>query len=140
MSSVRVLVIEDSFTIRAIIEAILAKHDDIEIVGMVDDVEGARVALNERKPHVITLDLALPDVDGWTFLDELRATSHAPVLVVSSSTVDKSAAAVEARKRGADACFDKARLVQEAPRFIRALRKAASHRYTSAELPDADAA
>jgi chemotaxis response regulator CheB len=140
MSAVRVLVIEDSFTIRAIVEAILAKYADIEIVDMVDDVEGARTALAERKPHVITLDLGLPGIDGWAFLDELRATSHAPVLVVSSATPDGSDAAAEALKRGADACFDKGRLVQETPRFIRALRRAARHRYTVATPPPEDAA
>jgi chemotaxis response regulator CheB len=138
MASVRVLIVEDSFTIRAIVESILGKHDDIEIVEMVDDVAGARAALEQRKPHVITLDLNLPGADdGWAFLDELKASAHAPVLVVSSSTVDGSEASAEALRRGADACFDKARLVQDAPRFLKALRKAASHRYTTPQLPDA---
>ncbi len=125
MSTVRVLVIEDSLTIRAILESILERHKDIEIVGLASDVEGARACLEERQPDIITLDLTLPGIDGMAYLEELAARPHAPVIVVSSSTRDKSDQAKAAIKSGAVACFDKARLVQEAPRFVRVLRKAA---------------
>jgi chemotaxis response regulator CheB len=125
MSTVRVLVIDDSLTIRAILESILGHHKDIEIVGLASDVEEARACLEERQPDVITLDLALPDIDGMAYLEELAGGPHAPVIVVSSSTRDKSDQSKAAIKNGAVACFDKARLVQEAPRFVKVLRKAA---------------
>jgi two-component system chemotaxis response regulator CheB len=128
MRTVRVLVIDDSLTIRAILESILGRHRDIHIVGLASDVEEARHYLEERQPDVITLDLALPGLDGMDFLAELARAPHAPVLVVSSSTQDKSEKAKAAIEAGAFACFDKARLVQDAPRFVKVLRKAVDGR------------
>ena len=123
MRTVRVLVIDDSLTIRAILESILGRHADIEIVGLASDVEEAKHYLQERQPDVITLDLALPGVDGMAFLAELAGRPHAPVVVVSSSTQDKSEQAIAAVKSGAIACFDKSRLVNDADRFVKVLRR-----------------
>ena len=66
----------------------------------------------------------MPGVDGFAFLDELRSYPHAPVVVVSSATTIGSPAAEEALARGADACFDKSKIVSEAKNFIRVLKKA----------------
>jgi chemotaxis response regulator CheB len=135
MRTVRVLVIDDSLTIRGILESILGRHNDIQIVGLASDVEEAKQYLEQRQPDVITLDLALPGIDGMDFLQELAEGPHAPVLVVSSSTQDKSEKAQAAIKAGAFACFDKARLVQEAPRFVKVLRKAADARLKAHGTP-----
>jgi len=134
MRTIRVLVIDDSLTIRGIMESILGRHNDIHLIGMASDIEEARHYLDERQPDVITLDLALPGIDGMQFLEELSKGPHAPVLVVSSSTSDKSEKAEAAIKAGAFACFDKARLVQEAPRFVKVLRRAADERLKSLGL------
>jgi two-component system chemotaxis response regulator CheB len=128
MRTVRVLVIDDSLTIRGILESILGRHKDIQIVGLASDVEEAKHYLKERQPDVITLDLALPGINGMEFLEELAKVPHAPVLVLSSSTQDKSEMAQAAIKAGAFACFDKARLVQEAPRFVKVLHRAVDER------------
>ena len=134
MRIVRVLVIDDSLTIRAILESILGRHSDIEIVGLASDVKEAKHYLEERHPDVITLDLALPGIDGMDFLHELAEGPHAPVLVVSSSTQHKSEKAKIAIKAGAFACFDKARLVQDATRFVKVLHRAADERLKSLGL------
>jgi two-component system chemotaxis response regulator CheB len=134
MRTVRVLVVDDSLTIRGILQAILGRHNDIQIIGLASDVEEAKHYLEERQPDVITLDLALPGADGMEFLAELAEGPHAPVLVLSSSTQDKSEKSQAAIKAGAFACFDKARLVQEAPRFLKVLRRAADERLKSLGL------
>jgi len=128
MRTVRVLVIDDSLTIRGILESILGRHKDIQIVGLASDVEEAKHYLAERQPDVITLDLALPGVDGMEFLEQIAAGPHAPVLVVSSSTQEKSEKSKEAMKAGAFACFDKKHLVQDASRFVKVLHRAADQR------------
>lgn len=128
MRIVRVLVIDDSLTIRAILEAILGRHDDIQIIGLAGDVEEAKAYLEERQPDVITLDLALPGIDGMAFLEELAEGPHPPVVVVSTSTLHKSDQSIAAIKSGAVACFDKARLVQDANRFVKVLRRVAEAR------------
>jgi chemotaxis response regulator CheB len=125
-----VLVIDDSMTVRAIIEQILEGEPDLAVIGSASDVPSARAMIARHGPSVITLDLAMPGIDGLAFLDELAGGPHAPVLVVSSHTKPDSVAEIDALRRGAAACFDKARLVSEGRRFARVLRKVA-HRATT---------
>ncbi|MFA6117819.1 MAG: response regulator [Sphingomonas sp.] len=123
-----VLIIDDSLTVRAIIEEMLSADRDWRVVGSASDVDTARALIAELRPSVITLDLAMPGIDGMSFLDELAASPHAPVLVVSSHTRDGSDTAQEAVARGAVACFDKAHLVSHAKDFRRILGKSARAR------------
>src|SRR3954467_6425322 len=96
-----VLVIDDSLTIRGIIESVLEKDGTWELIGPASDIEHARVLIRERKPDVITLDLAMPGTGGLAFLDELSGCNHPPVVVVSSSTRDDSPESEEAKRKGA---------------------------------------
>lgn len=121
-----VLIIDDSLTVRAIIEGLLAEDREFSVVGSASDVVTARDMIARLHPRVITLDLFMPGIDGMTFLDELGAGAHAPVLVVSSQTPDGSEMAREALARGATACFDKAKLVRDAKAFRRVLKKSAA--------------
>lgn len=126
MKQVRLMIVEDSLTIRAIIESICESADDCQVVGLAHDAESARAIMENCLPNVITLDLALPGVNGLELLEELAAVPHAPVIVLSSSATRGSSIIRQAEKLGAVGCFDKAFLVQEAGRLIRLLRKAAA--------------
>ncbi len=56
----------------------------------------ARVALQEQVPDLITLDMQLPDVSGWTLLQEIKgdpALRHAGILVISGQELAQVAAA-----------------------------------------------
>lgn len=80
----RVLVVDDSPFTRRILRRILAEDP---LVGEVDGAANGQVALEKvlrRPPDLITLDLQMPVMDGFTFLRLLRARSSVPVLVVSS--------------------------------------------------------
>jgi len=80
----RVLVVDDSASNRRNIADILAGSDEIEVVGKAADGEEAlRLALS-LKPDVITLDLEMPKMDGFTFLRILMVRQPTPVIVVSS--------------------------------------------------------
>ena len=128
MRTVRVLVIDDSLTIRGILESLVGRDHDLRLVGLASSVEQAKDYLLDHDPDVITLDLALPGINGMQFLEELAGGPHAPVVVVSSSTQPHSEKAEAALKAGAFACFDKARLVREGPRFVKMLHEAADAR------------
>jgi chemotaxis response regulator CheB len=112
-----VLVIDDSLTVRAIIEELLMAQKDLRVVGSAASVPVARELIDQFVPSIITLDLAMPGTDGFAFLDELAGRPHAPVLVVSSHTTPGSPSEAEAIERGAYACFDKAQLVRQGSRF-----------------------
>jgi chemotaxis response regulator CheB len=126
-----VLVVDDSLTVRAIIEQLLESEKDIRVVGSADSVVAAREMIEQFKPSVITLDLAMPGIDGFAFLDELAGHPHAPVLVVSSHTTWGSSAETEAIERGAKACFDKAGLVRNGKSFTALIRKAVNGKATA---------
>lgn len=119
-----ILVIDDSLTVRAIIEELLAAQKDMRIVGSAASVPAARELIGQSVPSIIILDLAMPEVDGFAFLDELAGQPHAPVLVVSSHTVAGSRSEAAAIQRGAFACFDKAQLVRQGGRFTELVRQA----------------
>lgn len=124
MRNSRVLIIDDSTTIRAMVEELLATQAHCHEIAMAPDVPTARALMRSFRPTVITLDLNMPGIDGITLLDELRGYSHAPVVVVSSATEDGSLAAAHALAHGADACFDKRKIVSHSKLFIRTLKKA----------------
>lgn len=124
MHTIRLLVIDDSATIRALIEQIADADPDCQVVGVAADVPAARNLIDERRPNLITLDLNMPGMGGLEFLSELGAAPHAPVIVLSSSATLGAPVVAEALKLGAVACFDKARIVSEARRFRKLLRTA----------------
>src|SRR5215831_2969307 len=80
----RVLVVDDSAYNRRNIGDILASSNDIELVGKAGDGEEALRLATTLRPDVITLDLEMPKMDGFTFLRILMARQPTPVIVVSS--------------------------------------------------------
>ncbi|MBW1811320.1 MAG: chemotaxis-specific protein-glutamate methyltransferase CheB [Deltaproteobacteria bacterium] len=83
-SSLRILVIDDSAYNRQAIIEMIESCEDIEVVGMAaNGEEGLKSALT-LKPDVITLDLEMPKMDGFTFLRILMSRRPTPVIVISS--------------------------------------------------------
>jgi two-component system chemotaxis response regulator CheB len=81
---VRVLVVDDSVMNRQAITARLVASGEAEVVGRAaDGTEALRLAY-DLKPDVITLDLEMPKMDGFSFLRLLMASRPTPVIVVSS--------------------------------------------------------
>jgi DNA-binding response OmpR family regulator len=81
----RVLVIDDDLPIRGMLAAALRQHG-FQVLLAGDGAEGHR-ALTIHHPDVVLLDLAMPDVNGWDFLQRLQETGHlgkVPVIVVSA--------------------------------------------------------
>lgn len=124
MDYLRVLIIDDSLTIRAMLEELVQREMGCRVVGMASSASEARAMMTDLIPNVVTLDLNMPGIDGMTFLDELHGKAHPPIVVVSSATTTGSPQAVEAVKRGAYACFDKGKMLADAANFVRLLKAA----------------
>ncbi|MDT8318192.1 MAG: chemotaxis response regulator protein-glutamate methylesterase [bacterium] len=88
MKRIKVLVIDDSAFNRRTISDMLEKSSDIEVVGTANDGEEGLKKAFSLKPDVITLDLEMPKMDGFTFLRILMAKMPMPVIVVSSRDDD----------------------------------------------------
>ena len=81
----RVLVIDDDMPLRGMLAAALRQHG-FQVLLAGDGAEGQR-ALSIHHPDVILLDLAMPNVNGWDFLQRLQETGHlgkVPIIVVSA--------------------------------------------------------
>lgn len=135
MALIKVLIVDDSLTIRAMMEQVISQDAECEVVGIAADVATAHALIRSTQPDVITLDLSMPGIDGLHFLDELADRRHAPVLVVSSATKEGAVEVEEAIAHGADGCFDKAKVISDAPRFLRLLKKAARRKDRRARQP-----
>jgi len=97
----RVLVIEDSASVRRLIEVCL-RVLDIELAAAEDGLRGLEVA-RELVPDVIVLDVGLPGMDGWEVLRHLRAgsdTKDVRVLVLTAHAQPEIAE--QAAQGGAD--------------------------------------
>jgi two-component system chemotaxis response regulator CheB len=81
---IRLLVVDDSAYNRRNIADVFAGNPDVEVVGKAGDGEEALRLATMLKPDVITLDLEMPRMDGFTFLRILMSKQPTPVIVVSS--------------------------------------------------------
>jgi two-component system, chemotaxis family, protein-glutamate methylesterase/glutaminase len=107
MSPVRVLVVDDSATMRQLIASSLSRDPDIEVVGLASDAASARVSVKELNPDVMTLDVEMPNMDGLQFLEKIMRLRPMPVVMVSTLTMRGSDTAIEALELGAVDCIAK---------------------------------
>ena len=84
MRNLRVLVVDDSAANRRGVSAILSEHAGVEVVGTASDGDEALRMSASLSPDLITLDLEMPRMDGFTFLRLLMATRPTAVVVISS--------------------------------------------------------
>ncbi|MGH9016986.1 MAG: ATP-binding response regulator, partial [Acidimicrobiales bacterium] len=98
--TLRILHIEDNPDNLALVEQILARHPQIELLAAGAGAPGLALARRHR-PDVILLDLHLPDMSGHEVLDRLRAdpaTSDTAVVVVSADATVAAMAALDGQR------------------------------------------
>ena len=83
---IRVLIVDDSAVVRAILRDGLSADPFIDVVGTARDAFEARDLIVERSPQVLTLDVEMPRMDGVDFLRRLMPQYPIPVVMVSSHT------------------------------------------------------
>ncbi len=96
-----VLVIEDEPHIVRVIQETLATRP-LDLEAAMDGRSGLEM-VRELRPSLVLLDLALPDIDGWQVLAEIRSEAgpnKLPVVIVTAQ--GDSATAAEARRLGAN--------------------------------------
>jgi two-component system chemotaxis response regulator CheB len=86
MARTRVLVVDDSLTVRRLICDVLAGDPDLEIVGEAEDGKRAIELCESLRPDVVTLDMMMPVMTGVATTEYIMAHCPTPILIVSSST------------------------------------------------------
>ena len=103
----RVLLVDDSPTVRAVLQRILRRTADVIVVGEAEDGEaGVRLAL-ELAPDIVLMDLAMPRVDGFVATAEIMHRAPTAILVFSSDARVDGRRIFDAYSRGARAVLPK---------------------------------
>jgi two-component system chemotaxis response regulator CheB len=79
---IRVLVVEDSLTVRMRIVEVLAADPDLEVVGEAGDGQQAIELCERLRPDVITLDMMLPIMNGLAVTEHIMAFCPTPIIIV----------------------------------------------------------
>ncbi|WP_433825201.1 chemotaxis-specific protein-glutamate methyltransferase CheB [Actinoplanes sp. CA-015351] len=82
---IRVLIVEDSITMRHHLREALAPDPDLQVVGEAGDGEHAVELAGRLRPDVITMDMMLPGISGLAATEHIMAEHPIPILVVSSA-------------------------------------------------------
>jgi two-component system chemotaxis response regulator CheB len=86
MRRLRVLVVEDSLTVRRRLVEVLASDPEVDLVGEAIDGKQAIERCLDLRPDVITMDMMLPVMTGLSATEYIMAHCPTPILIVSSST------------------------------------------------------
>ena len=98
---VRVLIVDDSASVRQTLSTILGNDPEIEVIGVAADPFVAAKRLRDDIPDVITLDVEMPRMDGITFLKKLMAQHPIPVVMCSSLIEEGSETLMQTLEAGA---------------------------------------
>lgn len=107
MSAARVLVVDDSATMRGLITAVLSSDPEIQVIGQAADAMQARQAIKDLDPDVVTLDIEMPNMNGLDFLEKIMRLRPMPVIMVSTLTSKGADATISALEIGAFDCVHK---------------------------------
>ena len=97
----KVLVVDDSKTIRNLLTRIFNSDPSLEVIGSADRPSVAIERIQELRPDVITLDLEMPEMDGISFLKEFLKTHPIPTVRVTSISLEEGPRVLQALEAGA---------------------------------------
>jgi two-component system, chemotaxis family, protein-glutamate methylesterase/glutaminase len=103
----RVLIVDDSRSMRQLIAHSLSSAFDIEVVGEAADAYEAREAIKALDPDVVTLDVEMPKMTGLDFLEKLMRLRPTPVIMISTHTGPRKELTLQALEIGAIDCIAK---------------------------------
>ncbi|MDO9019064.1 MAG: chemotaxis protein CheB [Deltaproteobacteria bacterium] len=101
-AKLRLVIVNDSATIRAALRRAFAGIPDVEVVGEAKDGAEAVKVVAERRPSVVVMDIVMPVMDGYAATRQIMATCPTPIVLVSSVVNPRDAhVAMEALRSGA---------------------------------------
>lgn len=129
---IRVLIVDDSASVRTTLSDIISADPELEVMATAADPYVAVERIRQEVPDVIFLDIELPRMDGITFLRKIMAQRPIPVVICSSLAQDGSDTFMQALEAGAvdvvaKPRVDTAQFLQESRMRICDAAKAAAH-------------
>lgn len=107
---IRVLVVDDSASVRQMLKTVLEEDPQIEVMATASDPYAAVERIKKEIPDVITLDVEMPKMDGLSFLKKIMSQHPIPVVICSTLTEKGSETALAALEAGAIEIITKPKL------------------------------
>jgi two-component system chemotaxis response regulator CheB len=100
--AVRILIVDDSAVMRALLRSVVTSDPRIEVAGTASDGASALRSLDSARPDLILLDVEMPGMDGLSTLKQMKAAGkHIPVIMCSSLTQRGAKVTMDALASGA---------------------------------------
>jgi DNA-binding NarL/FixJ family response regulator len=119
----RVMIVEDHADFRDLMEVLLGREPDIDLLAQAGSLAEARDQAARLELDVAVLDLGLPDGSGAALIADLRRASPGVRVMVLSASLDPEGIE-KARSAGADEILDKLTPVEEVLATVRRLGNA----------------
>jgi two-component system, chemotaxis family, protein-glutamate methylesterase/glutaminase len=120
---VNVLIVEDSKSTRMLLKKILESDPLIRVIGEVESGEDALQFLEYKKPDVITMDIVMSGMDGFTATQRIMGNAPIPIVIVSSAfKPDEAENSFKALEAGAVAIIEKP-IAPTHPDYLRVCRE-----------------
>lgn len=124
MTPIRVLIVDDSATIRRLLRLALSEDPELEISGVAANGKIALALIEQHVPDVVTLDIEMPEMDGLTALAQIRKTHpKLPVIMFSTLTERGAVATLDALSLGASDYLTKPTTVADPAQSIASIRQ-----------------
>ncbi|KJL36569.1 MAG: response regulator [Microbacterium ginsengisoli] len=85
---IEVVVVDDDYRVATVHAGFVDRVPGFRVVGMAHSAAEARRVIDEKRPHLVLMDIYLPDGDGLDVVRDLAAEAHAPSVIVVSAAKD----------------------------------------------------
>jgi two-component system chemotaxis response regulator CheB len=82
---IKVLIVEDSQVVRDFLTYILSSDPAIQVIGTAGNGEEAIQAVRDKRPDIVTMDIKMPQMDGFEATRIIMETTPTPIVIVSAS-------------------------------------------------------
>ncbi len=115
----RVVIVDDSRTVQAMLDNAFSKRRDFRVVGYADDALSAAEIIRRLMPDVVTIDLCMPYLDGAALLEMIADLRGVCKIVVSDKSLTNLVLTSKLREAGASACIGKSELIHDPVNFFK---------------------
>jgi two-component system, chemotaxis family, protein-glutamate methylesterase/glutaminase len=101
LKKIKVLIVDDSKTVRMMLADILYSDPQFEVVGDAEKLEDVEALIKKNRPHVITMDIHMPQMDGVEMVRHLHPIYNIPTVMISAMNHDDGHKVIRALEAGA---------------------------------------
>ncbi|MDR3607848.1 MAG: chemotaxis response regulator protein-glutamate methylesterase [Oligoflexia bacterium] len=98
---IKVLIVDDSATIRKLLSSIFSRDPGIEVVATAERPSQVEELIAKHRPDVITLDIHMPEMDGVTLLKQFFPKTPIPTVIITSLSMEEGPLVLDALESGA---------------------------------------